>query len=452
MNIAEQLSAFDTKKKAAIDRMDAIMAKSAEEGRTLDESETEEYDGLQAEAKTIDGHIVRLKAHEQTMLAKAAPVTPAAGRGEGAVEIRGVAPISVVRNLPKGTAFTRYAMALASAKGNLMQAEVLANNLWKDTPEVGIVLKAAVNAGTTSDATWAGPLVQYNDMTSEFIELLRPATILGRLGSLSQVPFNVRIPRQTAGTSGTFVGEGKPAPVKKLDFDNITLPWAKASTICVITAELARMSNPSAEALVRRDLIDGVSQYLDRRFIDPIYSGVANVSPASISYGVTARQASGSTLAAIDDDVGYLMRQFTANELSLQTGVWVMSPSTAINLSLMRTNQDVRAFPDINMNGGTWYGLPVVTSNNVVASGSPNDTQIFLIDQREVLLADDGQMMLDVSTEASLQMDDAPSDGATSLVSLWQNGMLGVKVDRWIYWTKRRSAAVQYIDNVTYGA
>lgn len=92
------------------------------------------------------------------------------------------------RNAPAGTAFTRFVALLAISKGNLMQAEALANNLYKDMPELGIVMKAAVAAGTTSDTTWAAPLVQYNDMVSEFIELLRPQTILGRLSSLRRVP------------------------------------------------------------------------------------------------------------------------------------------------------------------------------------------------------------------------------------------------------------------------
>jgi HK97 family phage major capsid protein len=446
MNIAEQLSAFDTKRKAALDRMDAIMAKAADAGETLDERATEEYDGLQAEVKAVESHVQRLQAHEKTMIAKATPVTPASGVGEGAVAIKGTGPISVRRNTLPGTAFTRYVALLAVSKGNLMQAEVLANNLYKDMPELGIVMKAAVNAGTTSDATFAAPLVQYNDMVSEFIELLRPQTIIGRLSGVRRVPFNIRIPRQTAGTTGTFVGEGSPTPVRELDFDNITVPWAKASTIVVITAELAKLSSPSAEALVRQDLMDGVSQYLDKRLIDPAYPGVANVSPASLTNGVTPVQATGATLAALDANVRTLMTTFADAELSLQTGVWIMSASSAIRLSMMRTNQDSKAFPELSVTGGTFYGLPVIVSNNVAPAGSPGDQQLILMDQREVLLADDGQMMIDVSTEASLEMNDAPSGGATSLRSLWQNGLMGVKVDRWIYWTKRRATAVQFID------
>lgn len=442
MTLAEQIAQFEAKLKAAKDAAAAIVQKSLDEGRTLDEHETEQRTNHMAEVKALEDHLVVLRDHEKQMVGQAKAVPQDAGR----TTPQGGGYISVQRNLPKGTAFTRFAMALARSKGNLMQAEQLAINHWSDTPEVAQVLKAAVAAGTTSDTTWAGPLVQYQDLTGEFIELLRPQTILGRMDALKRVPFNVRIGRQTGGTTGTFVGEGSPTPVRKLDFDNITMPWSKASTIVVITAELAKLSSPSAEALVRQDLIDGIAQYLDKRLIDPAYPGVANVSPASLTNGVTPRQASGATLAAIDDDVQYLMTQFADNELSLAAGVWIMSASLAIRLSMMRTNQDTKAFPGLTLRGGEFYGLPVIVSNNVAPSGSPGDQHLILVDQSEVLMADEGQLALDASSEASVQMNDAPSAGAQSLVSLWQNGLLGVKADRWIHWTKRRSAAVQFID------
>lgn len=459
--LSEQIVAFEGKRKSALDRMDEIMLAASKEGRTLDDKEDEEYKGLETDVKSMDSHIERMKAHEKSMIARASTVDGNTDAGAGARRTEPARHISVTRNLPKGTAFTRFAMSMAAAKGNPMQAERIAEQ-FKDTPEVGsaikafsylgassgddIAMKTAVAAGSTSDSVWAGPLVQYNDMVGEFIELLRPQTILGKLDQLRRVPFNIRLPRQTSGVTSQFVGEGSPAPVQKPGFDNVTLPWAKASTIIVITAELARMSNPAAEGLVRQDLLDGCAQYLDKRLIDPAYPGVANVSPASLTNGVTPRQASGRTLAAIDADVGYLMAQFANNEMGLMTGVWVMSAALAIKLSMMRTNQDTPAFPELSLKGGVFYGLPVIVSNNVVGSGSPGDQFLILIDQREVLLADDGQMMIDVSTEASIEMNDAPSGGATSLRSLWQNGLIGLKADRWIYWTKRRSAAVQFID------
>jgi HK97 family phage major capsid protein len=445
--IAERLAEFQAKRAQLLEQKQALVKGAmVDEGRSLDEHEQEQDKQFQADIKACDDAIVTLTEHEKLMLTKATPVTPASGRGEGAVEIPGSGPISVRRNLPKGTSFTRYAMALAASRGNLTVAERIAENKFKDTPEVAMVLKTATQEGTTADATWAGPLVYAQDMASEFIELLRAETILGRLPALRRVPFNIRMARQTAGTTGTFVGEGLPTPVRELAFDTVTLPYAKCSTICVISAELARFSDPSAEARVRMDLIQGIAEYLDKRLIDPAYAGVASVSPASLTNGVTPTTSTGSTIAALDANWRSVMSAFASTNQRLSDLIVVMSPAQAIRFSMMRTNQDFALFPGMTMAGGTMYGLPVITSNNVSPSGSPGDEHIIFIDQGEVLMADDGQITLDVSAEASLEFNDAPSGGATSLRSLWQNGLVGVMANRWIYWTKRRSTAVKYID------
>ncbi|CAJ3264653.1 phage-like protein [Burkholderia pseudomallei] len=60
-------------------------------------------------------------------------------------------------------------------------------------------------------------------------------------------------------------------------------------------------------------------------------------------------------------------------------------------------------------------------------------------------------MTLDVSREASLQMDSAPVAGATELVSLWQNGFIAMKAERFINWKRRRVEGVQYISGAAYG-
>jgi HK97 family phage major capsid protein len=170
--------------------------------------------------------------------------------------------------------------------------------------------------------------------------------------------------------------------------------------------------------LARDDMVKGINTYLDKRFMDPSYSGVANVSPASITNAATRRQASGTTLAAIDTDVTSAMNTaFASTDVDPSTAVWVMPPAVALRLSMKRGSQDVNAFPDITMKGGTWYGLPVIVSNAMIAAGSPAELQIALVTQSEVLMADDGGVSLDMSTEASVQMNDAPSAGAQSLVS-----------------------------------
>lgn len=400
----------------------------------MDEAEQEQFDGLTAEIKAIDADLGRFRELAELTKEKAEPVdgkdTEAAGKSRAGVHIE------MKSNLPKGTSFTRYAIALCRAKGNLMQAAEIAKG-WKDqTPEVETVLRSAVAAGTTTDSAWAAPLVQYQVMANEFIELLRPETIIGKINGLRRVPFNVKMPSQTSGSTVGWVGEGKPKPVSKLAFDTTTLGFAKAAGIVVLTDELVRFSNPSAEAIVRQDLVAQMAQFLDHDFVDPAKAASANVSPASITNGLTAVTASGTTADHVRADVQTVFKKFLAANLSPAGSYWIMRPTTALTIGLMQNSLGQPEFPGIGMNGGTFFGLPVIVSENIPAnpgSGSPptgTGDRIILAKASEILLADDGGVTLDVSREASLQMDSAPSDGAQELVSLWQNNLIALRAER----------------------
>ena len=453
--IAEQISAFEATRQAKSARMDELMDAAAEKGETLDEAGKQEYDDLDAEVKEIDGHLVRLRAREKAN--KEAAVPAAGSTSAAAAQSRGGVRVENVRaNLDKGIPFTRYALALAAAKGNLMQAlaMVQANKAWLDqTPEVETVLKAAVAAGTTSDSTWAAPLVEYQVMASEFIEYLRPRTIIGRIPGLRRVPFKVKVPRQTAVATVGWVGEGKPKPVGKGAFDSVTLDHYKIAGIIVLTEELVRLSNPAAEGLAREDLAGGIIQLMDQDFVDPDKAVSAGVSPASITNGVTPRTATGVTYATFVADVKAVMQNFMDNNLS--PDVIIMREELALAMSLIVTSLGNQQFPGLTKDGGTMLGLPVVTSQNIpYTEDSPQEgSPIIFLRASDIMLADDGQVMIDVSREASVQMNDAPDDPAsasTVLTSFWQHNLVGIRAERMINWAKRRSAAVQFIAAAKY--
>lgn len=272
------------------------------------------------------------------------------------------------------------------------------------------------------------------------------------------MPFNIKIPRQLTGSTVNWVGQGKAKPVGALSFDQITLGMTKAAGIVVITDELLRASNPAAEALVRQDLIDQMAQFLDKDFVDPAKAAVADVSPASITNGVTPVVASGTDADALRSDIQKLYANFVAANLSIAGAVWLMPETSALAISGLRNPLGQKEFPEITAQGGVLEGLQVVASQNIPANPGSGDpltgagSRIILAKASEILLADDGQTLLDVSREASLQMDSAPADGPQELVSLWQNNLVGIRAERFINWSKRRPGAVQYIDSANYGA
>lgn len=461
--INETIASFEAKRAATTAQMCDVMEKAASEGRTLDESEAQAYDTLKGEIKAIDAHIVRLKEQEQLMVSKAVAVTAqAAESAESASALRGGAsPIIMRPNVEKGIAFTRYVKALAIARGNLGDALTFAQHQkdWLDnTPQVINVLKTAVAGGDTTTSGWASQLVYNQNLASEFIELLRPQTILGRIPGLTRVPFNVRMGSQTSGSTAYWSGQGIATPVSKAGFSEVTLGIAKATGLVVMTEELLRSSDPSAEMLMRNDLTETIARFLDIHFIAPDYAAVTNVSPASITNAITPTAATGVTAAFFKADMQTMFNTYLANNLDPTGCVIIMTPQQALSLSLMITSLGNPTFPNITMAGGSILGLPVITSTNCQMVGSPTTGEgqmIVLINAKEVLLADDGQVTIDLSREASIEMVDSSSQTAAggtgaSLVSMFQTASVALKATRFINWKLRRATAVAYIKDGNY--
>lgn len=454
-SIADQISAFTATREAKSADMDAIMDAAAEKGETLDADAKEKYDTLVGEVKEIDDHIVRLKAAEERNVAAAKAVVGVSEKAAG--ESRGSIPVvHAKRNVEKGIIFTRLLGAkYAAYKSNGMITPLeVARNKFGDTPEVEAIIKAAVAAGSTTDSTWASPLVESTNATNEFVEMLRPATIIGRIPGFTRVPFNTKVPRTTGDPTAYWVGEGAVKPLSAMAFDSIELLFNKVAGIVPMTEELMRFSNPSAEMIVRDGLIAAVAYLTDRDFLDPTKAEVVGVSPASVTNGVTAIAASGTTADAMRDDLGNLIAEYLEANMSVGGLILVMTSAQAMRLSLMRNSLGQREFTDINLNGGSLEGIPVVTSENIVAmGGSPTDGYpIVAINAPEVLLAEGG-VEIDISREASLQMDsapDSPETASTILVSLWQRNMVALRAERFITWKKRRTGAVQYISYAKY--
>src|SRR3546814_3893461 len=86
MNIAEQIRAFEEKRAALVAANEAIIAKAADEGSTLDAEQEEEFDNNQADIEAVDKHLKRLKAMEETAKSKAVPA--AGGNAEEAAVSR----------------------------------------------------------------------------------------------------------------------------------------------------------------------------------------------------------------------------------------------------------------------------------------------------------------------------------------------------------------------------
>lgn len=463
--IAEQIAEFEQTRVAKAADMEGIMTKASDEGVTLDAEESEQFDTLESEIAAIDKHIGRLRKMQKAQASTAKPAADEQRDRINTLDTKGGLQVRAknTQKLEPGIAFARAAKCLALGHLEHRDAITIAKSLYDGQEGViaatqRLVTKAAVAAATTSDSTWAGPLVgDETNVFADFVEYLRPQTILGRFGqggvpSLRNVPFRTPLIGQTSGGDGYWVGEGNAKPLTKFDFARTTLAPLKVANIAVATMETIRDSSPSADGIIRDQLAAALRARLDIDFIDPDKAAVADVSPASILNGVAGIPSSGTDADAVRADVKAVFGAFIAANNAPTSGVWIMSATTALALSLMRNPLGQVEFPGIGMTGGTFEGLPAIISEYVPADSSGG--LVALVNANDIYMGDEGGIDLSMSTEASLQMDNDPANptvAATVLVSLWQRNLVGFRAERTINWARRRASAVAYLTGVLWG-
>jgi HK97 family phage major capsid protein/HK97 family phage prohead protease len=452
-SLPDQIKDFEATIAAKQAERSSLMEKAGDEGRTLDQSETESYDTLGEEIKDLSAHVVRMKDMVETHKASAKPLDP----GPATNPNPRPSVVSVKENRPAGIGFARVALAKIAARLESKTISEVVSERWpSDATLKAYFTKATVPAGLTTDSTWAGNLVDQTNLTSDFVEFLRPQTIIGRLPSVKRVPFNVRVTGQTTGSVAGWVGQGKAKPVTSFGTNAQTLLFTKIAAIAVITEELARFSSPSAEMLVRDELARAVVERSDVDFVDPASAAVSGVNPASITNGVTALSSAGTSADNIRTDIQNLLEQFILNNQNVANLAIIMPNTLALAASILRNSLGQPEFPELGINGGTLMGIPVITSQ-YAANQSGYGNLVIALDQSAVFLADDGQVTLDASREASIEMSDAPAGAAgtgtgASLVSMYQTNSIAVRAERYINWLKARTTAVSFIDDANWGS
>ena len=457
MNYAEMIKRLEATKAEKQASRDDIQKSVGEEGRTKDAAERESFDTLNDEIKALDLEIKDLQDLEKQNIKTAKPVE---GMPETVKQHSGIVIKKAPEKLDKGVEFARFAMCLGSAKGNLEVAKNIAQQRYPGMDRLNEVMKAAATLGTTTDTDFASKLVDYQDMSQDFVDYLRPKTIVGQFGqgnvpALRSIPFNVNIKGQTAGSTAGWVGEGKHKPVTSGKYDSVNLGWAKIAAISVASDELLRFSSPSAERLIRDDLAAAVIGVMDSSFIQIANTGTSNVKPASITYQFNgSATAIPAGTADPEADIAGLWSIADTGNLDAMSAVYITTPAVARKLSGLTNAVDNRRFPEITPFGGSYQGVPVIVSNYV-------DTDAFILAfASEIWLADDGVVTLDASREASIIMDSDPQalvDGvdnettfAPQSVSMYQTNSVAFRAERYANWKTRRANVVNAVKGTTW--
>jgi HK97 family phage major capsid protein len=466
----EQIAA---RRAAIAARMAAIVAMISAESRTLSDAETSESSTLEAEDKALESTDRFLARQEERAQAAAVQtLEPARPRAYAAAPAILTKTTQAQRNGDKfkGQSFARYALALAAAHLRKTSVEnVMEERFGRDRPELVKLAKvwnakgiagildranrpqaADQTAGGTGSSDWGHQLVQMDGQyAGDFIELLREKTVFDQL-PLTVIPANVTIKGQDGTGLAYWVGEHKPIPMSQESYTAVSLTPLKIGALTALSLELVEDSTPDAEQLATNSLVRDCAQLLDSRFFSTTAAS-AGVSPAGMLNGVSAVQPSaGTDLNGVISDTEALVQAFITAK---NTGGlhWVSRPGLARKIGDFRNLMGQRVYDTVTESGGTYDGKPYHTTDN---AGSGD---LLLIKPQDIYKIGDSGLSVDVSTEATLEFGtaptgagDVPTDMSENPISLFQAGMIGIRVMRRINWAKRRSGAVQFIDDAAY--
>lgn len=269
----------------------------------------------------------------------------------------------------RGLLAAGYLRAIAAARNDKDKAVKIARG-WGYASVADALEKSIEKAMSAGDPTGGGFLVP-TEFSTDVIELLRASGVVRSLQPLTMpmASGSIKVPRITAGSTAAYVGENLNITPSGVQTGQLTLTWKKLASLVPISNDLLRYSTPSADTIVRDDMIRAMAAREDLAFIrgDGLSGtpmGIKNlVNPAN-------RFAANATvnLANVTTDLGKAMQYIMDAEITLiiQQGAtpgidvrpgWIFSPRQWRYLTTVQTGTGQYAFRD-EMLRGTLWGFP----------------------------------------------------------------------------------------------
>lgn len=303
----------------------------------------------------------------------------------------------------KGLQMGRLIRALAAGKGDPERAKRIADKWFGEDSSVSKALAAG-------DATAGGFLVG-EEMSSEVIELLRPAAVVRRSNPVI-MPMdrgNLTLPKITGGAQSSYVGENDNGGLTEQAFGSVKLTFKKMVTLVPVSNDLLRFASYNADAIVRDDLVQSMATREDLAFIrgDGLLDTPLGMRNWALAGNIFAANAT-VNLDNVTSDLGDAVLSLEVAHVRMIRPTWFFSPRTKKYLMTVRDGNGNYAFRD-EMLRGTLWGFPFQSTTQIPSNlgGGSDESEVYLTDMADAVIGESTEMTIDASGEA------AYFDGAT---------------------------------------
>ena len=298
----------------------------------------------------------------------------------------------------------------------------------------------AINAIETGDLGLNDPA--FENAVSQWFAVLGQAdsafhALLSRQ-LIAQVPAQAAIATAVGAIAGDNPAEAMGAPISRITFDRERLKPSIVIAYAVATQEMLQAGGAGAQTV----LGDAINMALRLTTDQAVYNKVTTSSTPSAA-------ASGTDAVAALRDVRAAAKSVFSPGQSAAKGVWIMQPSTAIDLCCLAAEDGgPPVFGDLMPNGGSLLGWPVLCSPGWA------EGVITLLDGSQACGFADGFGLLastDIAYSAQLAVtQDAVGDNAQNLISAFQTMTAGFRAaSRWMM-ALAREDAIYHITGAAY--
>ncbi|MFC4169612.1 phage major capsid protein [Teichococcus aestuarii] len=433
----DRITALRAAQATNLDAMEAILAAAhADNGRDLTAEEQAEYDRLQAQDDRFTASIQREVDNERRRAAAARPVAPLPGL-PGGRPLGASTWAAPEEKLEPGFAFARITQALILGDMDQRQAAAIAEERWGS--DFGNIVgnmeqSTAVKGGFLVDTRYA----------SDFIDLLRPAVAVRRMGA-REIPLpggNLTTRKKTAGTSASYIGERQNIPLTDLQVGNMTLSAKKLAAIVPITNELLRRSSRQVDEMVREDLRESVAVTEDQQFLRGVGSataptGALYLAAAANKFTATAIPADSTAAAIIQivrNDLAALRLRLLNSNIPMTRVGYIVSHRTAIFLENLTDANGNKVFPEIAQGRIGMYPFTATTSVPDNLGTGTNESEIYFADWAQMVIGDEMRLTIAASDVATYVDGDGTVRSAfqtdETLIRVIEHHDTGVRYDR----------------------
>lgn len=318
------------------------------------------------------------------------------------------------RTLEKGVLAASVVRAIAAGKGDPERATSWVAKHWKEKD--AFVAEQVTKALAAGEATAGGFLVP-TVLSQDIIELLRPMAVVRSMGPviLPMPAGSVRIPKLTAGSAASYIGENVVAPKTQPTFGQVMLAYKKLAALVPVSNDLLRYSSPGADSIVRDDLVRAMAQREDQAFLR---DDGTSATPRGLRYWAPAANlltmTGTGTLAEATSDLGRMIQVLKDGNVPMTRPGWLMSPRTERFLMTIQNTNGFYVFRAEMLAGKLW-SIPYKTTTQIPNTLSPGTaSELYLVDFADTVIGDSQNLIVDASTEAAYD-DNGTTRAAFSL-------------------------------------